>query len=156
MVGSASSSPISVELTLDNKQMPMEVNTGAAVSIMSTDTLNTHFPDKHLNPSLVVLKMYTGEPMKVLELKVLVPYKQQAPKELPLIIIEGNGPSLIGRNWLHHIHLNWSQIKAIQVRQDPLPSLLNNFSDVFAEELGTIQSVQVKLSMLQPIPNSAS
>ena len=50
-VGSATSSLITVELTLDNKRMPMEVDTGAAVSIMSADTLSAHFSDNHLTPS---------------------------------------------------------------------------------------------------------
>ena len=47
-LGSATSSPITVELVLDNKRMPMEVNTGTAVSIMSADTLRVHFPDTRL------------------------------------------------------------------------------------------------------------
>ena len=147
-IGSASTSPIRVELELDSKAVSMEVDTGAAMSIMSGVVFTSHFPQKHLSPSAVTLKTYTGEPMKVLgEVEVSVQYEQQPPQQLPLVIVEGGGPSLLGRNWLHHLKLNWSHIRAVSMPNDSLPAILENFKDVFADGLGTIQSVKAKLSV---------
>ena len=84
-VGSASSNPISAELEIDGKSVSMEVDTGAAVSIMSGAMFAAYFPDKHLSPSTVTLKTYTGETMKVLgEVEVSMQYKQQPLQRLPL------------------------------------------------------------------------
>ena len=44
--GSASSSPIRAEVEIDNKPVSMEVDTGAAVSIMSGATFAIHFLQK--------------------------------------------------------------------------------------------------------------
>ena len=58
----------------------MEVDIGAAVSIMSGATFATHFPQKQLSHSTVTLKTYTGESMKVLgEVEVSMQYEQQPP-----------------------------------------------------------------------------
>ena len=66
-----------------------------------------------LHPSQVNLKTYTGESIKFLgELNTKVQYKNQV-KSLNLIVISGDGPTLLGRNWLRHTQLNWKQMKAI-------------------------------------------
>ena len=38
-----------------------------------------------------------------------VKYEDQE-KVVTVIVTPGSGPSLLGRNWLHHICLNWKQI----------------------------------------------
>ena len=124
----------------------MEVDTGAAVSIVSAETFATHFPGKHLSPSTLTLKTYTGEPMKVLgEVEVSVKYEQQPPKKLSLVVVEGKGLSLLRRNWLHHIRLNWSHIKVVRGPNDSLSTVLHQFKDVFTEGLGTVRSIKAKL-----------
>ena len=40
---------------------------------------------------------------------VEVKFNQQT-ASLPVVILEGNGPTLFGQNWLNHIRLNWSEI----------------------------------------------
>ena len=105
-VGCASTSPIRVELQLDNKADSMEVDTGAAVSIISGAVFTSQFPQKHLSPAAITLKTYTREPMKVLrEVEVSVQYDQQPPQQL-----------LLGHNWLHHLKLNWYHIRAASMR----------------------------------------
>ena len=49
---------------------------------------------------------YNGELLPIKgEIQVDVRYKDQT-KTLPLIVAEGNGPSLMGRNWLSSIKLD--------------------------------------------------
>ena len=80
-------------------------------------------------------------------------YQNQQPQELPLVIVEGSGPTLLGRNWLEHFRLDWNAIKSVQdSQQDSCSSLLQEFQDVFTDELGTIKPFKAKLSV---DPNAA-
>ena len=61
------------------------------------------------------------------------------------------GPALLGRNWLRRIYLDWKTIGSLRVTQTPaavqksLSDLLDKYSTVFTEELGKMESVQIKL-----------
>ena len=67
---------------------------------------------------------------------VQVGYESQT-AELPLIVVKGDGATLLGRNWLNKIKLNCRKIQ--QVRQPRLHSLLEQYSEVFQEGLGTMK-----------------
>ena len=91
----------------------MELDTRAAVTIVSKRKYNNLFPSLSTQKSDVLLKTYTGEPLPVIrDVSVHVQYKKQA-QDLVLTVVAGNGPCLLGRNWLQHLTLNWSQIKAV-------------------------------------------
>ena len=64
---------------------------------------------------------------------------QQNHYTLPLIVVEGNGPGLFGRNWLQHICLDWKSLGVVTVQEVPSPSefLLRKYEDVYQEELAT-------------------
>ena len=82
----------------------MEVDTGATLSEINEETYKSLWPNAHSAPtltrthSLPLLKTYTGEPIKVKgQLEVNVSYNDQQ-KKLNLLVTEGNGPSLMGRD----------------------------------------------------------
>lgn len=58
-----------------------------------------------------------------------------------LVVAKGRGPSLLGRDWLRKIRLNWHDIKYVRTTED----ILKQYSDVFRDELGTLKDVTVKL-----------
>ena len=63
----------------ENKQLRMEIDTGAAVSIISEQQQKELFPDAALHTSRLELKTYTGERMAVVgEWDVQVQYCQQS------------------------------------------------------------------------------
>ena len=81
------------------------------------------------------------------EIEVKVEYENQNVK-LILTVVAGDGPSLLGRNWLQLIRLNWHSIKVVNTPKDSsLDYLLDKFNDVFTEKLGTIKSFSAKLSL---------
>ena len=101
--------PITLEISVEGKSVIIEVDTGAAVSLMSQDIQEHVFPEATLQQSAINLRSYMGEPMKVLgELPVTAVYNGQA-KQLPLYIVPGQGPTLLGRGWLQHIKLDWKR-----------------------------------------------
>jgi hypothetical protein len=112
-LGEQSSNPIEVEVLVNDKKLVMEVDTGAALSIISEATRKARFPGLRLHKSNVILKTYTEEPMQVVgNLHVHVHYGSQQAK-LVLVVVGGDGPSLFGRNWLNYIRLDWSNIAAV-------------------------------------------
>jgi len=60
-----SSHPITVQLEVQGKPLLMEVDTGAAVSIISEETYDTLFSQVPLNQSTVGLRTYTGESISI-------------------------------------------------------------------------------------------
>ena len=73
---------------------------------------------------------------------VAVEYQEQTAR-LPLVIVEGNGPTLLGRNWLKHIRLDWQGIHHLS--QSSLQSLLQKHEAVFQKGLGTLQGHEVAI-----------
>ena len=49
-------------------------------------------------------------------LNVRVQYEKQF-KKLVLVVIAGDRPSLLGRNWLNHITLDWRKVFAVRATQ---------------------------------------
>lgn len=99
-----------------------------------------------MKESTTLLKTYSGERLHVVrEMVVKVEHKGQK-EHLTLTAVAGDGPSLLGKNWLQLIKLNLRSIKAVNNHTEgSLLYLLDKFSDVFAEKLGTIKSFSAKL-----------
>ena len=66
-----------------------------------------------------------------------------------LYVVKGNGPSLFGRDWLMNIRLDWKHLGVtnIQSPQLCLKSVLDQYNDVFKNELGTLKGYRAKLSI---------
>ena len=73
---------------------------------------------------------------------VNVEYNGQS-AEMPLLIVEGSGPSLMGRDWLSQIQLNWKQIHHIHTAS--LQAVLARYPAVFQKGLGTLNGYKAKI-----------
>ena len=111
--------PYVVNMQVNGIDLVMEVDTGAALSVISEQTYNNLWSDPpQLQASTSVLKTYTGEVIRVKGLiEVDVIYKEQK-ASLSLIVTLGKGPSLLGRDWLQFFRLDWQQLN--QVYQPPI------------------------------------
>ena len=135
---------IILEPEVNGVTLPMELDTGAPVSIISQKVWEGILSKTQLEKSDTGLKTYTGEKLQVLgQLQVQVKYGDQV-QQLPLLVVAGNEPSLWGRNWLAAIRLNWAHIKQVHMGLGPL---LQKCHDVFQKELGTLQGIEVKLTV---------
>ena len=63
--GDVSQPPIQVTMSLNGFPIDFELDTGATVTVMSKQKFREYFPDRPLEQSLVWLKTYTGQAMKV-------------------------------------------------------------------------------------------
>ena len=129
-----------MKLKVNKESLVMELDTGAAVSLMSKSTFRQLFPEAKLTPSNVLLKTYTNEVMSVVgEMPVEVEYGKQT-KLLSLVVVAGHGPNLMGRDWLEQIQLDWKKIGTVVMEsQTPISveQLCEKYQNIFTEELGT-------------------
>ena len=115
--------------------------------MISRSTFKNKFADLNLQKSRVLLKTYTNERIKVVgQLDVQVKYGQLQ-VVLQLLVVTGNRPALLGRNWLRHIRLNWTAIHAISSSSEEPKHLLDQFAELFSDELGTVTEYHATLDI---------
>lgn len=87
--------PIVVSVEISNKTINMELDTGAAVSLVSVETYSQHWSQQQLEESDVRLKTYLGKYLETCRtMNVNVCYGDQQ-VILPLVVIKGKGPSFL-------------------------------------------------------------
>ena len=140
---------IMVTLFINDMPVHMELDTGASVSLVSEETWQRQLHEIPLQETDVRLRTYIGESITVVgQALVKVVYGEQEAK-LPVLVVPGDGPSLLGRNWLKLIRLNWPEIKKVSLELD---TLLSKYKNLFKEELGTVQNYQVKPHVKSEVP----
>lgn len=84
------------------------------------------------------MKLYMNKHISVVrQLNVHVTYREQQAM-LALLVITGNGPTLLSRNWLRDICLDWSFIHAVVGPSAAPVQAHRQVWKLFAEELSTI------------------
>ena len=122
---------------MDDCCINMEVDTGASLSLMSNATFQGLWQGRSLDTTHVRLQAYSGQPIPVLGCCcVNVWYKGQT-GQFPLFVVEGKGPTLMGRDWLSQIQLDWRQIH--HVHSPSLQAVLARYPSVFQDGLGTLK-----------------
>ncbi|XP_017575179.2 uncharacterized protein K02A2.6-like [Pygocentrus nattereri] len=123
----------------------MEIDTGATFSIVSENVYKNRLKPLSLKPANIKLKTYTGEQVPVRGVvDVTVQLNKQTAK-LPLYVVKGDYPSLLGRAWLDKITLDWPAIRMMVKEETGLIYILNKHADVFKDELGNMKNISVKL-----------
>jgi len=162
--GHGTTPPILVCLKLNGKDIIMELDTGATLSIVSEQTYHSLCsPDTapQLKACQAELKTYTGEILNILgTITVTVSYKDQN-ADLNLLVVAGEGPSLLGRDWLSCIKLDWTRLNHVQGTL-ACQQILDKHDIIFEDELETIQGVtarfhinpdaQPKFYKVRPVP----
>ena len=134
-----------VDIEINGHKVSMQLDTGAAVSIIPETLYNTILRGHPLTETRP-LKSYSGDSLSLLgQLQVTVRYNSQV-VTLPLVVAKGNKVSLLGRNWLECINLNWSEIFSVQ-DMDPLKPLFDKYSDLFEEGSGRIHGMKAHITL---------
>ena len=98
--------------------------------------------------------MYTGERKELLgALAVKVCYLSQGSFDLELVVVSGDGPCLMDRDWLQVIRLDWSSIAVVSqgASTRAVQAVLDNFQDVFTDGLGTIYPFKATLFVVKDV-----
>lgn len=143
-------SPITIPMKVEGKPIKLQLDTGCGLSLISSHVYQSKFSHCKLSPRPdLSLNSYTGHPVRVLgEINVDVSYRSVSCK-LPLVVVEGRGTSLFGRNWLSHIKLAWNEIFTVgQVKSHSLDEVLSKHAQVFRSDcLGEISGFEASIEL---------
>ena len=95
------------------------------------------------------MKTYTDDQVHVLgQISVDVSYGTQNGM-YTLYVVKGAGTSLLGRDWMRHIRLDWKSIATTlnNISSPCYQSLLDKYAKVFTDELGTLISMKAHLQI---------
>ena len=146
---------VKVPVLIEDTEFLMEVDTGAAASILSYSDYERYFKYLALRPVQRTFHAYAGTPLDVGG-QILVDVEHNGQRAtLPLLVVraESYAPPLLGRSWLTKIRLDWSTlfsppISQVSVDQDNdvrVERLKEQYREIFKPELGTVKGVKAKL-----------
>ena len=132
-------------MTVEGKELVLEVDTGAAVTVIPNKMFKEKLGHLKLRPASISLKTYTGTELPLCgETEVHVEYQGQSAK-LPLIVAEVDGkPAFLGRNWLKVVKLNWKELFNVAF-PDFVSELSARYKGVFGPGLGKIKEFEARL-----------
>ncbi|KAL6461145.1 hypothetical protein MHYP_G00311110 [Metynnis hypsauchen] len=140
--------PIQLQLKVNDLDVNFEVDTGCSVTILTQaeySKLECKGKTSGLDKSSVNLKTYTGERVETLGVaKVNVVYKDIV-KQLPVVVVSGKGPNLLGRGWIRELAVNWCTLNQISETAQTLQEVLGQHDMVFKESLGTWKGPPAKI-----------
>ncbi|KAJ8019091.1 hypothetical protein HOLleu_42544 [Holothuria leucospilota] len=139
--------PLMAKVKVNGKSLNMEIDTGSGKSIISYQECRQKFPKVKLRPVSVVLKTVTGQKIDLCgTISVKVEYNHQK-CVLPLMVIKGNSPSLMGRDWLSALKVDWKTVFTVN-RVTKLTDSVAGYN-VFNDDMGCVKGVKVKLELAE-------
>lgn len=147
--------PIRRTLTWGGVELPMEVDTGSPVCVISRQMFEKHrkvWPC--LKPSRVKLSCYTGRIPVLGELQLRVCYKG-VDVDCSLTVLDCSGPSLCGRDLLAKLKdagmsiLQWAghDSAAPDPKCSSSVNIFSDYQDVFSRDLGVIKGPPASLQL---------
>ncbi|XP_077560682.1 uncharacterized protein LOC144175462 [Haemaphysalis longicornis] len=139
--------PFTVTVDVCGKQLRMEVDTGASVSVMAKSRLLQLLPSVPVQPSQVLLRSYSGE-LKKVQGKADVSVKFHGKEaDLPIFLTGDGSPTLLGRNWMRELGIGVSDVEVNIHALSDIKHLVQDYAEVFEE--GLHHSWSRRLSMHQ-------
>lgn len=147
---STRSPPIMVPVKINGQDLKMELDTGAAISVISESTFKSSGLQESVtvSPTNITLRTYLGKELPLLgTIDVEVSYEEQT-KLLPLVIVQGKGADLFGRNWLENIRLNWSSVNSIDISDSSnVEKIVAKHPGLFKSEIGTLKGMEATITV---------
>lgn len=132
--------PYEVDIFIAGVPVRMQVDTGASFSLINERTwsvLCSLLPQNTLKQVQLSLRTWNETPVKLLGQAILPVRYRNVLIDLTMIVAKGNGPNLLGRNWLAplNISMNINFIASDDLAQ--LEKVITRHTDVFRDGLGT-------------------
>ena len=143
-----SNEPTRMQVLLNDVPVDMVLDTGASLSIISQATFNRlkhHDATLTLHPSTTRLLTYTGEPIPVVGATNMTVHYGEIVATLSAQVVVGEGPDLMGRDWLGRLKVNIGQVNLLE--HDKIKEVLDKYEAVFDGSLGCLKDAKVTLQV---------
>lgn len=91
----------------------MEVDTCTAVSVISESLYKRRFRSLKLSPANCVLKTYSQESLQLMGKFATKVNCKELTKKLELLVVKGTGPTLLGRDLMSQLKIDWSRVHGV-------------------------------------------
>lgn len=145
-----------IELQINGNPLSMEIDTGAAVTTISSNTLLKLFPNtnlKKLSTTNTKLKTYTGQLITPIgKIDATFTYKNEN-FEGTLHILKEKVDSILGRDMIRKLQLDFSEIHHLDndiSKSDyklKITELIKEFQDLFVDKIGEIPKFKAELKL---------
>lgn len=130
---------------LEGHPVKMQIDTGSRASIISNRVYKTFMKHLPLRPSDKKFRTYTGQPVPMRGMTDVTVQCNGQTEKLPVYIVKGNYPALMGRLWLDKVRLDWQTVRMVSNGSTDLQAVLGKHKEVFRNELGSMKDITVKL-----------
>ncbi|KRX13745.1 Transposon Ty3-I Gag-Pol polyprotein [Trichinella nelsoni] len=141
-----------VRVSLNNVVIPMQVDSGASLTIISEHTFKrVCLPhQRHLEPFHSVLRDFQGREVDVLGVSSLPVKFSSFTGSLPVVVVKGPRRSLLGRNWFKPLGIRLVGVHS--VAPTSVQDLIDEYAELFSDTLGTVKGPPVVLHTDESIP----
>ncbi|XP_058023914.1 uncharacterized protein K02A2.6-like [Ahaetulla prasina] len=142
------SNKLYLTVNLEGVPCKFEVDTGSSKSLISWAALKQVIPKlskSHLKQCDVSLRDYQGHPIPIEGCDLFNVSHGRFSGRLPLVVVKGNLPSLLGLDWFEAFGLNVLGIHSTTA--GPFEDVLQEFSDVFDGKLGEYKGKPVSFHL---------
>ena len=147
--------PVKKIVYINNKTVEFEVDTGSGVTLMSLTEMERLNLNLKLTTTDKTLLSYAGHGIKVVGKTSVYARINRKGRKLPLYIVDGLGPNLLGRYWMKLLELHIPRIHAIDSQPTTsagLHQILLKHDAVFEPGLGKFNGPKVHLQVDPNVP----
>lgn len=138
--------PFRVTFQLNNQHVSMEIDSGSPFTLIPEHTFRKIAPQAPLQPFKTPLSSFSGHPIPVLGQAIIQVQYNHHITDLPIVVFQGNGPTLCGRDWLTStLNIMSLRVGHISGSNTTLNSILNKHSKLFSPGIGLFKNVKVRI-----------
>ncbi len=143
-----------VPVMVEGQVLNFELDTGSKASVITECVYRSRYSHLDLQQSNMTMRTYTGEKVEALGMLSVKVRNNGNEEILPLQVVKGVGPPLLGRQWLTFVTLDWDKLSSglhhstnSAAHPGELEEILIQHCDVFSSELGKIKDIKAHLSL---------
>ncbi|XP_054259880.1 uncharacterized protein K02A2.6-like [Macrosteles quadrilineatus] len=140
-----------VKILIEGKPVRMELDTGAAISILPYSTFKSLNINKKIFHTNIELRTYSSEIIKPRGVVfVECTYNDQVFVG-KLYIVNQNFDAIFGREWIREVKLDWAELKTVSnnTTSTALEDLLDEFKELFEPGVGLIPHKKAHLQLVE-------
>ena len=140
--------PYAVMMSLNGTQVNMQIDTGAAKTVITKQEYEDKFKGAHLERTDVSLTGFAGSEIPVVgRMRVKAQYQEQEQEVSVLIVdVDHQRPNLLGRDWLKVFRLDWASLASIHLNMVDT-DIKTQYPEVFGKGTGPIKSFKVDIKL---------